>query len=233
MSFWFPPRVIFCWYIGRGNWYNKNMAYTLTVFGDSITFGKGDTLEQGWCGRLKKYFENKGGNHRLYNLGISGETTKDVLERFDVEAKARVKFKHEEDRHIIIFSIGINDSGLLTEKRIPRMEIDVFKNNIQTLIDKSKLYTKEVLFIGLTPVDEGLRVNRKGESLTNKRIEEFNSVIKELCLKNNLPFLDMFQELSKLDYIKLLDDGLHPNPEGHQKMYELIKDFFIRNKIID
>ena len=90
MSFWFPPRVIFCWYIGRGNWYNKNMAYTLTVFGDSITFGKGDTLEQGWCGRLKKYFENKGGNHRLYNLGISGETTKDVLERFDVEAKARV-----------------------------------------------------------------------------------------------------------------------------------------------
>ena len=80
--------------------------YVLTVFGDSITFGKGDSLEGGWCGRLKKYFENMGGNHRLYNLGISGNTTEDLLERFDIEAKARIKFKREGDRHIIIFSIG-------------------------------------------------------------------------------------------------------------------------------
>lgn len=209
------------------------MAYTLTVFGDSITFGKGDTLEQGWCGRLKKYFENKGVNYRLYNLGISGDTTEDILERFDVEAKARVKFKHEGDRHIIIFSIGINDAVLLTEENVPKIEINVFKNNIQTLIDKSKSYTKEVAFIGLTPVDENLRINRKGESLINKRIEEFNNMIKEICQENGLPFLDIFQELSKLDYKKLLSDGLHPNPEGHQKMYELIQDFLIINKVID
>ena len=209
------------------------MAYTLTVFGDSITFGKGDTIEGGWGGRLKKYFENKGVNHRLYNLGISGDTTEDILERFDVEARARVRYKHEGDRHIIIFSIGINDAVLLTEKNVPKIEINIFKNNIQTLIDKSKSYTKEVAFIGLTPVDESLRVDRKGESLINKRVEEFNNAIKEICLKNNIPFLDMFQEFSRLEYIKLLDDGLHPNPEGHQKMYELIRDFLIGNRIID
>ena len=209
------------------------MAYTLTVFGDSITFGKGDTIEGGWCGRLKKYFENKGVNHRLYNLGISGDTTEDILERFDVETRARVRYKHEGDRHIIIFSIGINDAVLLAEKNVPKIEINIFKNNIQTLIDKSKSYTREVVFIGLTPVDESLRVDRKGESLINKRVEEFNNAIKEICQENNIPFLDIFQELSKLDYKKLLDDGLHPNPEGHLKMYELIKDFFIGNKIID
>ena len=202
--------------------------YVLTVFGDSITFGKGDSLEGGWCGRLKKYFENMGGNHRLYNLGISGNTTEDLLERFDIEAKARIKFKREGDRHIIIFSIGINDSMLFTENETPRIEMDIFKNNIQTLIDKSKSYTKEVIFIGLTPVDESLRINRKGESLINERIEEFNNLIKEICQKNSVPFLDMFQELLKVDYKKLLSDGLHPNHEGHQKMYELIKIFLIQ-----
>ena len=31
----------------------------------------------------------------------------------------------------------------------------------------------------------------------------------------------MFQEFSRLDYKKLLDDGLHPNSEGYQKMYEI------------
>ena len=211
----------------------NNFMYVITVFGDSITFGKGDKPNQGWCGRLKEYFESKGGNHRIYNLSISGDTTGDVLERFDVEAKARIKFIHDIDRHIILFSIGINDTNLLTEEKIPKVDINVFRNNIQVLIDKSKSYTNEIVFVGLTPVDESLRINRKGESLSNKRIEEFNNVIKKLCQKNSLPFLDMFQELSKLDYKKLLDDGLHPNPEGYQKMYELIKDFLIKNQIIN
>ncbi len=214
------------------NWYNRIM-FVITVFGDSITFGKGDTLEQGWCGRLKKYFENKGGNHRLYNLGVNGDTSSDVLERFDIEAKARVKYIHEGDRHIIVFSVGINDSCIFTEGNIFKMDINVFRNNIQTLIDKSRSYTKEVVFIGIIPVDESIRLNRKGKSLTNKRIGEFNNAIKEICQNNDLLFLDLFQEFSKFNYKELLDDGLHPNTQGYEKMYELIKNFLIQEKKID
>jgi lysophospholipase L1-like esterase len=199
----------------------------ITVSGDSITFGAGDSLDRGWCGRLKKYFESKGGHHYLYNLGICGNTTEDILERFDVEAKARVTFKREQDENVILFSVGINDSKILIEEKTNRMKIDAFSKNIKTLIDKAKSYTPKIAFIGLTPVEEDKTAR------TNERVKEFNDSIKEICQQNDVLFFDMFEEFSKLDYKKLLSDGLHPSPEGYQKMYELIKDFLIQNKMLD
>ena len=83
----------------------------------------------------------------------------------------------------IIFSIGINDSIISIKEKISRTEIDIFRKNIEALIKKAKLYTQEVLFIGLTPVDESIRFKYKDKSFTNKRIEEFNNVIKEICQK--------------------------------------------------
>ncbi|MFA6585551.1 MAG: GDSL-type esterase/lipase family protein [Candidatus Paceibacterota bacterium] len=210
------------------------MGYVLNIWGDSITFGAGDELKNGgWCGRLKKYFEVKGGNHRVYNLGISGDTSNNILERFDVEAKARVKFIHEIDRQIIIFSVGVNDTVKLLEENKIKTEIDAFKKNISTLIEKAKSYTKEVVFIGMIPVDEDIRLNRKNKELTNERVKQYNNIIKELCNNNTVFFFDIFQEFFKLSYKELLSDGLHPNSEGYEKMYELIKNFLIENKLID
>ncbi len=176
---------------------------------------------------MKKYFESKGGHHYLYNLGICGNTTDDILKRFDVEAKARVTFKRELDGNVILFSVGINDSKILVEEKTYRMEINTFSKNIQTLIDKAKLYTPKIAFIGLTPVEE------EKTARTNERVKKFNDSIKETCKQNNVPFFDMFEEFSKLDYKKLLGDGLHPNPEGYEKMYELIKSFLIQKEMMD
>ncbi len=207
--------------------------FGISVFGDSITFGRGNNLNRGWCGRLRKYFESKDYYNCLYNLGLCGDTTNNLLERFDAEAKARVKFIRDQDRQVIIFSIGINDSRLLGKDKIPEIEIDKFEQNIQILIDKAKNYTKEILLIGLTPVDESITLDYEDTIFTNERVKQFNDKVKELCQKNNLSFFDMFQEFSKLNYQKLLDDGLHPNSEGYEEMYNLIKNFLIQKQIID
>lgn len=207
--------------------------YAITTFGDSITFGVCDNTNHGWCDKLKKYFESKGQHHYFYNLGISGNTTIDILERFDAEAKARVRFKREQDRNIIIFAVGINDSKKIGKEKSPKIEFDDFSANIQTLINKAKSYTKEIVFIGLTPVDENFALNYEGTIFTNERVSLFNNKIHELCEVNSIPFLDMFEEFSKLNYRDLLSDGLHPNTAGYEKMYELIKDFLIKKQIID
>jgi len=207
--------------------------YAITVFGDSITFARGDSLGRGWCGRLKKYFEEKDYYNCLYNLGIPGDTTKDLLKRFDTEAESRIKYNRKEDQHIIIFAIGTNDSKIWEKDKRQETNINIFRKNILTLINKSKNYTKEVTFIGLTPVDESKTLDYEGTTFTNERIKQFNNIIKEVCQKNKIPFLDMFKEISKLDYKKLLGDGLHPNPKGYENMYELIKEFLIKEKIID
>lgn len=207
--------------------------FGISIFGDSITFGRGDDLNRGWCGRLKEYFESKDYYNCLYNLGICGDTTKTLLERFDSEAKARIKFIRDQDRQVIVFSIGINDSRLLSKQKIAETEINDFEKNIQTLIDKAKKHTREIIFIGLTPVNESITSNYEGTTFTNKRINLFNSKIKEICKKNGLPFFDLFKEFSELDYFELLSDGLHPNSEGYVEIFELVKNFLIQNHILD
>lgn len=206
--------------------------FGISVFGDSITFGRGNNLDRGWCGRLRKYFESKDYYNCLNNLGVCGDTTNDLLQRFDVEAKARIKFIRDQDRHIIIFSIGINDSRLLGKEKIPETELIDFEKNIKRLIDKAKNYSKEILFIGLTPVDESITKDYENTNFTNERIKLYNSKIKNICQENNIPFFNMFQEFSKLNYVKLLDDGLHPNSKGYEKMYKMIKKFLHENNFL-
>ena len=61
-----------------------------------------------------------------------------------------------------------------------------------------------------------------------ENVKLYNTKIKEVCDKNNLQFIDMLGLLNNSD----LEDGLHPNPKGHEKIFLKIKDFLISNKIM-
>jgi lysophospholipase L1-like esterase len=54
---------------------------TICVFGDSITWGAYDPERGGWVNRLRNDLEKK--EIESYNLGISGDTTADLLKRFN------------------------------------------------------------------------------------------------------------------------------------------------------
>ena len=66
---------------------------TICVFGDSIAWGAVDPENGGWVNCLRNYFESKSlrvdQDTDVYNLGISGDNTNDLLARFDVEVRAR------------------------------------------------------------------------------------------------------------------------------------------------
>ena len=57
----------------------------------------------------------------------------------------------------------------------------------------------------------------------NTRIKRYNATLKAFCTKQNVPFLSMFNVAQVSD----LPDGLHPDAEGHQKMFERIKTFVL------
>jgi lysophospholipase L1-like esterase len=207
--------------------------FGILAFGDSIVFGRGNNIDRGWVGRLRRYFEAKDYYNGVYNLGIPGNNSTDLLNRFETECTARIKKNYPEDRFIILIGIGINDSKFVDTKDNPETEPAKFKENILKLIELSKKYTDEVIFIGLTPVDESLTDPYETTFFFNERIKQFNDTVSECCKDKGTLFLDMFSELQKLDYTKLLDDGLHLNAAGYDKMYEIIKDFLIENKVID
>jgi len=110
-----------------------------------------------------------------------------------------------------------------------------FKESIQKLINIAKNFTSKIIFVGLTPVNETKTTPipwNPDKIYKNENIRRNDDVIKSVCEKNNIHFIEIFDKWIKSDYKNLLEDGLHPNSEGHKKIFETIKDFLIQNKII-
>ena len=49
----------------------------------------------------------------------------------------------------------------------------------------------------------------------------------DVCCEQNILFLDI-PDLANDEF----EDGLHPNAKGHKKIFEVVKDFLIQQKII-
>ncbi|MBM3234112.1 hypothetical protein FJZ19_03385 [Candidatus Pacearchaeota archaeon] len=188
---------------------------TICIFGDSITYGACDYEFGGWANRIV-LFLNKLDDFDLtaYNLGIPGDTTNSLLTRFNIEAKAR-------NPNIIIFAVGINDSQDST------ITLTKFKENLVNLIKKAREFTNEILFVGLTPVDESIS-GIKEDNYFNEKIKKYDLEIKKVCNEEKLKYID----ISGLISSKELEDGLHPNSKGHEKIFVRAREFLIKNKVI-
>lgn len=208
----------------------------ILIFGASTTYGAWDR-EGGWASRLRKFIDEKNLSNPdfeclVYNLGISGDTTEDLLERFEFETEQRIDDDYET---IFIFAIGISDSQFVHGKNNLRTSQQKFRENIKKLISLAKKYSSKIIFVGPSPADEAKTTPvswNKDVSYKNEYIKEYGEIIKSVCAGNKIDFIEIFDEWMKMDYKKLLEDGLHPNSEGHKIMFETIRDYLTKNKII-
>jgi lysophospholipase L1-like esterase len=135
----------------------------------------------------------------------------------------------------LLFSIGINDSQFVHSQNDLRISPEKFKENVQKLIELAQKFTQQIIFLGLAPVDES-KVDPipwvPDRSYKNEHIQQFNKIIEAVAKENNIYFVEIFKEWLNSDYKNLLEDGVHPNSEGHQKIFEKVKDILMENKII-
>ena len=178
----------------------------ICVFGASITWGAFDEEAGGWVERLKVHFFNTDQKARVYNCGVSGDRVEHVLKRFPVEASSRKPDK-------IIISVGVNDG-----KNVENPEgtpVAQFQDSYNKLLNKAEEFTKDVLVVGLT----NLGRDKVAFGHMNEEIRQHNELIKEICLARKTPFIDCFGILSAEDFYA---DDLHPNAEGHKKIFEKV-----------
>lgn len=208
----------------------------ILIFGDSIAYGAWDK-EGGWALRLRRFLDekslSKSDNYRLiYNLGVSGDTTSDILERFEFETKQRIS---ENGEVVILFAVGINDSYFLQNVNNFRVPLEEFKKNIEKLIKLAKNFSSKIIFVGLTPVKEIKTTPISWDTkifYKNEYIQRYNETIKQMCKKEGIYFIEIFEKLKKTKFQKLLEDGLHLNSKGHAQIFKLVKDFLIARQII-
>lgn len=206
--------------------------FGILVLGDSITFGRGESPTFGWSGRLKEYFEAQEFHNCLYNLGLPGDTSTNLLKRFETEVKARVKYIRPEDNYLILIGIGINDSrGIDTPKNLETTP-KKYEENVIKLIKIAKKYTKNVVLLELTPVDENITNPFENTYFTNNKIQEFNSILKNISQNENVLLLELFNKIYSTNYKKKLVDGIHPNSEGYQFIFKIIKKYLLEKNLI-
>lgn len=194
------------------------MRNKILVFGDSITYGQKDLELGGWTNRLKLVLANdsSGLSCHVFNMGVPGQTTGEVLERLERECRGRVP---KGTNIIIILAAGINDTQVIGGK--VRVDEDTLRANVGALIDTARKIGESVMYIGLTPVDES-RTNPvkwdKKKNWKNEVVENYDTIIRRVCEEKGVRYLYMFDRIDPLTN----QDGLHPSAEGHRIMTGII-----------
>jgi len=194
------------------------------IFGDSITQGFWD-VDGGWVALLRKEYDQQkvdGVNDdpaTLFNLGISADSSDDVVARFKPETDAR----NNSDELAFVISIGVNDSRTKAGKNFS--DTERYISNLNKIHKMAKEYSDKILFVGLTPcVEERSNPVSWGDTgYTNERLKSFDDTLKKFCEEKELAFVEVFEPYSEaLKNKELLPDALHPNKEGHQLIAELV-----------
>lgn len=206
------------------------MGTNYIVIGDSITYGIGDFESGGWATMFKKYIINKDDskvcNNYVHVAAFPGATSTDILNKIESILKA---FNHKEFTNTIILSIGINDTQEFNGNY--KNSIEQYRTNIEQIakyvIDKGF----NMIILGLTRIESDEKFLWKPNKYYNNDIISeydkdlslilgYDGELKEFCKNNRIKYIPMQEVLKKEDFI----DGLHPNHNGHKKIFEKIID---------
>lgn len=205
---------------------------TVLIFGASVTHGVGGE-HGGWADKLKVWLHSQmfGANGKgeictVYELGVTGDTSRDVIGRFEVETLARIHKEQSPKDIIVVFLAGTNDSKAVDIAENFVSTPDEFGTNVQAFIRLAKTHAAHVLCVGLFPVAQ-TKTNPTAVGtfyFTNQRLKHFEAAMIQACQRERAACLPMFDAVPDDWQMRCLaDDGLHPNDIGHQWIFEQVK----------
>ncbi len=181
----------------------------ICYIGDSFVKGTGDSKKLGWVGRLSLISQNSKREITHYNLGVRGDTSTNILTRWEREAHARLP---NFSINCVVFSFGVNDT-IVENGRVRVSLVDSMKNTREILgIAKVKY---NVLMIGPPPIYNEYQ---------NSRIKAYDEAYATVCQMLGINYLSIFDTLIKdetwMEELKL-NDHAHPKDNG----YELLSNY--------
>jgi lysophospholipase L1-like esterase len=156
-------------------------------------------------------------------LGISGNTSDDLLARIEPETRARL---HRNEPVLVVIHIGINDSTLEggAHDRVP---INKYMENLAAIVAKIQSISSKLVFVGLSACDESKTapVSWRDVHYTNDRIKAYENAMRRVAAEQSVPFVPIFDEFMAAvkSGADLLPDGLHPNNAGHELIASLVR----------
>lgn len=200
--------------------------------GASTVEGLGDESGLGWPSRLAALERDAGRAFVPYNLGIRGQTLREISARAAAECTARIQ---DRETDLIVLGTGMNDLARIGTGafRTPqRRTLEDFTKLVEELADLAPL-----LVVGPFPVFESKMpfhstVSGMKFDFKNRDIEAAALHYAEICAERRVPYLNLFKRLSEsADYISGLkaNDGLHSDAAGYQAIAEAVRELGMLN----
>lgn len=191
----------------------------VAFLGASISEGFSDFESGGFVALFKKWLQQIHQHSYVYNLGISGENSTQILKRAIPELMPRRP-------ELVVVQICSNDFARFESKEEdPKVSLVQMEDNFYTLISQIQL-SSQVICLGPPPVDESKTspVSWKNVYFFNHDVERYNQKAIEICQSLGVDFIDLYSQWREQNYQSLLADGLHPNSQGHQYIFERLKE---------
>ncbi|MBA3807868.1 MAG: G-D-S-L family lipolytic protein [Solirubrobacterales bacterium] len=182
-------------------------------FGDSLVAGVGDRAGTGWAGSVVAASFASGLPLTGYNLGVRGETSKQIASRWRAEAIPRLM--PEADCRVV-FAFGANDTTL--EDNGVRVDADCSCDALTTVLDEAGVIGLPSFVVGPAPVDDPDQ---------NHRIRELSVFFAAACAPRQVPFVGVVEPLlaSPVWMAEVAaGDGAHPGTGGYEALAKLILD---------
>lgn len=171
----------------------------LCFVGDSYVSGRNDPKALGWVSRVVARTPHEAADLQVYNLGVSGETSTDVLGRWRAETAPR--WTNTNERRLVV-GLGTNDvlQGLTTARS---------RLNLANILDDASTTGIATFVVGPPPVlDEEI----------NARLEVLVDAQADVCARRRVTYVDCFRPLIGHDQWRTdlaAGDGVHPGQAGY------------------
>lgn len=172
---------------------------TIVFFGNSLTAAYQLSPEQGFPALIQQKIDSLGLPYQCVNAGLSGETT--------AGGKNRIDWILSQQVDVFVLELGGNDA-------LRGLPIEESKKNLQAIIDrvKAKYPNCKIVITGM------LAPPNLGPRYTNA----FRDMYPALAKANKTALVPFLLENVGGEPELNLEDGIHPNAEGHKIVAETV-----------
>ena len=197
MGFKHPARLILPAFLAIFAMVSAGMTqpYRIVGFGDSLMAGYGLGPGEGFPEKLQAALHGKGHDVVIANAGVSGDTTSGGLSRLD--------WSVPDGTQLVILELGANDM-------LRGVAPDVTERNLDKMLTRLKERGIAVLLVGM----------RAAPNLGVHYADAFNGIYPQLASKHGVPLYPFFLDGVAADPSFLLQDRMHPNAAGIDRMVE-------------
>jgi lysophospholipase L1-like esterase len=202
----------------------ETVSWNYVALGDSLAAGVG--AERGYVDRYAAHLrDDTGARVRVSNLGVSGQTSPELLDALREDGSMR---RALEGAEIVTFNIGINDLGRAGDayesgtcggedgEECLREAVGALKGNWDAISTELLVLRSAGKTIIRTP---GLGYTPRAEDGLQTYVSEVNRHIASTARSKDIPYVEI-----PVGEVGMSPDGVHPNDTGYATIADRLRD---------